>query len=123
MSQTPENEQENIKQINEMICEQKEVADLDKLNQIIKQCINKRKANLLATGQESGGDFQLSVRLFLHIIHEMEVDFVSLLSTEGKDLFKPPADTPQDDGELIGYEEVRSDEVSNMGKSLLLQEL
>ena len=93
---------------------------MDKLNDIIKRCINKRKADLLATGQNSGGDFQLSVRLFLRIMHEMEVDLVSLLGTEGKDLFKPPANTPQEDGELNGYVEVRSDEVTNMGKSLLL---
>ena len=43
-----------------------------------------------------------------------------MLQTEGKDLFKPPAETPQDDSELNEYEEVRSEEVTNMGKSLLL---
>ena len=52
-----------------MISEKKEVADLDKFNEIIKECIRKRKDELLATGQNrEGGNFQLAVLHFLRIL-------------------------------------------------------
>ena len=62
-----------------MICEQKDVTDFDKFSQIIKQCVNKRKLDLLGISQNSGGDLESSVHLFLRILQEIEMDLVRLL--------------------------------------------
>ena len=81
------NEEKEISSFDEVLSESKEIADLDKLNMIIKDCIRRRHSDLSNTGNNSGGDFQEAVRSFLRILHEMESELVEMLAQQGKELF------------------------------------
>ena len=46
-----------------------------------------------------------------------------MLAKQGSNLFQAPATTPKEESQSHAYEEVRTEEVGKMAKSLLLSEL